>query len=52
MNSIFVFVKLLDTIQPFVSSENMIFLSKIGFQTGNGCLVVVNYYLNFAATLF
>ena len=43
MNSIFIFVKLLNTIQAFVSSENMVFLSKIDFQNGNGYLAVINY---------
>jgi len=43
MNSILVPVKLFNTIKALVSSENMVFLAKIGLQTGNGYLAVIDY---------
>jgi hypothetical protein len=43
MDAIFVLVKLLNTIPAIERSENMVFLAKIGFQTGDSDLAVIDY---------
>ena len=43
MDSLFIFFKYPNTISAIQSSEYMVFSAKIGFQTGNGWLAIIDY---------